>query len=589
MKNRGRFGKRILVYTAAAALALSAAGAGSSFVSQAGYIQYDNIVIRDAPETGNIIEGVDSGTKVSVISTKEGSDGRLWNQVRFTVDGKERVGWVRADLMSMDSSDKEKIEETKADQTNQQEKQTDQKQESQSQEKQTDQDNKEVKQTETKQEISGDGYQAGDNNTFLVGDKTLKVSSDFPDSAIPDGFSKKMVTYNGQNINMLKYNNGDLYMIWLSDGQNGEFYVLDTVRNCVIPFMQKKSGNETVTLLLPPQSGKVSSAYEKTVLMADSTHGVTAFHPTEEPGINESLDLTQFYYVYGMASDGAEGWYLFDADGNTFVRAVEDMSAESTAVSDPTESDQEISIKKMVFLSIIVVILIMLFSAIALGMKCRRLRKQIPDNADDDDELDEEFMTVSERRREQDKYRHIMDDEEENKEETEVSHDQGEEIPSEEIKEDNLSEEIKESNPLQTEQQLSDTDFTYEWLNEEEQSAEQEEESSSEEVQEPSSEKTEKSSEPEAEEIDHIAADLADLYPDGKIPDGPGYYNESEDENQDSLSDEDEKILPDEPDPDMYEEKTKEEKHKGKRRLRRKKKKDSDDEWDDVLEFLDLK
>lgn len=583
MKNRGRLGKRILVYTAAAALVLSAAGAGSSFVSQADYIQYDNIVIRDKPETGNIIEGVDAGTEVTVLSTTKGSDGRPWNQVRFTVDGAERVGWVRADLMNAKNPNGETVEKAEETQTNQpQESQTNQQQTSQTQENQTNQqqvsqtqeNQTEQQQANTQQTVSGDGYVAGDDGTFLIGNKKLKISGDFPDSTIPDGFSKKTVTYNGQNVNMIKYDKGDLYLVWLSDGHNGEFYVLDTVRNCVIPFMQKKSGNETVTLLLPPQNSKVSSAYENTVLMSDNSHGVTAFHPTEKQGVNENLDLAQFYYVYGMSSNGTAGWYLFDSGSNTFVRAVEDMSVEDAAKLDPAQSHQEISIKKMVFLSIIVVFLIILFAAIALGMKCRRLAKQIPENMDDDDDLDEQFMTVSERRREQNKYRHIMDDtEKEGEKEAEVSEETDEQKSLDQVNQENGQDISSENN------QLANTDFAYDWPVQEEPSDEKTEELSDEKIE----------KKPTAEEIDQIAADLADLYPDGKIPEGPGYYNEPEEENPDSLQKEDEEKTPDEPNHDAYEkEQTKEEKHK-ERRIRRKKKKDSDDDWDDVLEFLDLK
>ena len=207
MKRTGRLRKQIITYTLAAAVALSAGAAGSGFVSQAAYIQYDNIVVRDAPETGNVIEGLNAGVEVTVLDSANGSDGRTWNQVEYTVNGATHRGWVRADLMSESNpsgdnggeNDGNASEPTKEQDngdsqtdsdTQKQDKNTGDTKESKDAGSSSDEKNQNGADTSADvSKISGDGYLADGDDTFLVRGESLKISGDFSNSEIPVSYT----------------------------------------------------------------------------------------------------------------------------------------------------------------------------------------------------------------------------------------------------------------------------------------------------------------------------------------------------------------------------------------------------------------
>ena len=279
---------------------MSAGAAGSGFVSQAAYIQYDNIVVRDAPETGNVIEGLNAGVEVTVLDSANGSDGRTWNQVEYTVNGATHRGWVRADLMSESNpsgdnggeNDGNASEPTKEQDNG--DSQTDS--DTQKQDKNTG-DSKESKDASSSSDektqsgadtsadvskISGDGYLADGDDTFLVRGESLKISGDFSDSEIPEGFEKVQITYNGQDVNAVKAEHGEMFLLYLTGEDGGEFYILDTERNCVLSFIWLTAGDASIILALPPQSETVSEDYEKTIFAVDEENGISAYQYAQD-------------------------------------------------------------------------------------------------------------------------------------------------------------------------------------------------------------------------------------------------------------------------------------------------------------------
>lgn len=480
MKRTGRLRKQIITYTLAAAVALSAGAAGSGFVSQAAYIQYDNIVVRDAPETGNVIEGLNAGVEVTVLDSANGSDGRTWNQVEYTVNGATHRGWVRADLMSESNpsgdnggeNDGNASEPTK--EQNNGDSQTDS--DSQKQDKNTG-DTKESKDAGSSSDeknqngadtsadvskISGDGYLEDGDDTFLVRGESLKISGDFSDSEIPEGFEKVQITYNGQDVNAAKAEHGEMFLLYLTGEDGGEFYILDTERNCVLSFIRLTAGDASIILALPPQSETVSEDYEKTIFAVDEENGISAYqYAQDENTMKTDAVPEEYYYLYAMSDDGTFGWYLYDNVEKTFIRSATDLSKDISGDSQETrQAQEESSLEKMIVLGAGIVFLILLILAITFGVRCRRLKKKLPEEEPEEEEQEEEeFMTRAERRREKRRYRHFMDEEEE-----------------EETFEDDMEDDMQEDPSQEDDSEDTDEDVLvldgeeYDWLDEEDDS-----------------------------------------------------------------------------------------------------------------------
>ena len=420
MRNWNRFGKRIVTYTTAAALAVTAAFGVGGFVSEAkSYIQYHNIIVRDAA-AGEIIGGVDAGQEVTVLGTSTGSDGKTWSQVRYVLNGVTHEGWVRSDLITEDAS---KVEGGMPGENEPEEPQDPPQRDEpegadpapETEEPQS-QPEKEPQQ-EDAGEISGDGYLADGKDSFLVRGKSMVLSDDFSDADIPDGFEKTSITYNGKEVQALKANHGELFLVYLKDGETGDFYVLDTERNCVFSLIQFTAGDTSVVLTLAPLEEKIASCYKKMLFTVNETDGITAYGYAQDPTtFNKDVSAGDYFYVYGMDQEGVSGWFLYDSGTKTFVRSTSDLGIDVNAASERAQKETQTlgSMGRIIVVGVLLLFVILLIAVIALGVRCRRMRNGLPEE-EYEDEVDDEYedeprMTFAERRRERRSYRHFMDD-----------------------------------------------------------------------------------------------------------------------------------------------------------------------------------
>ncbi len=440
MNKRNRFGKRMIPYVLAAAFAVSAGFAGTGITSQAAsYIQYDNIIIRD-DANGNVLGGIDKGTEVEILESKTGSDGKTWNHVRYASNGGSAEGWVRSDLMTEDRSKVETDEDQEADNAGQNHDQpdTDQPDTDQPDENEPEDDTDDgtvdddgANQSADVSAISGDGYQPNGDHSFDVQGKTLTISDDYDSDVIPADFESTKITYNGSEISALKYKNGDVFLLYLTDDDgNGDFYVLDTQQNCVASFIRLGSDDNSLILLLPPTDSLISSSYGKTIFAVDETRGITAYQYNQDAEtMKVDIVLGEYYYVYGISQNGTLGWFLYDNGTNTFVRSTTDLSVDLGAAEDEKEAgvSENNSLDKMMIVGLAALCVLFLVLAIIFGVRSRSARKYIPEE-EYEDEDEEEIMTRAERRREERRYRRFMEDYEDDDYEDDLEED---ETPSE--------------------------------------------------------------------------------------------------------------------------------------------------------------
>jgi len=103
MKNKTRWKKQVFALAMTAALSVTGVTAGPAVTAWAtpasGTSVADNIVVRESAVSGAQVGGLSEGQAVSIEGETIGSDGNTWYQITYTVDGEERSGWVRGDLL----------------------------------------------------------------------------------------------------------------------------------------------------------------------------------------------------------------------------------------------------------------------------------------------------------------------------------------------------------------------------------------------------------------------------------------------------------------------------------------------------------
>ncbi|MCD8216900.1 MAG: SH3 domain-containing protein [Clostridiales bacterium] len=119
MRDKTRWNKRVFALAMTAALSVGGVMAGPAVtvwaIPASGTAVSDNIVVRNSAVSGDQVGGLSEGQAVSIEDETTGSDGNTWYQISYTVDGEERSGWVRGDLL--ETSDESLDEDSDADES----------------------------------------------------------------------------------------------------------------------------------------------------------------------------------------------------------------------------------------------------------------------------------------------------------------------------------------------------------------------------------------------------------------------------------------------------------------------------------------
>lgn len=59
----------------------------------------DNVVVRETAVNGSQVGGLSEGQEVSIQDEIQGEDGKTWYEITYELNGSERTGWVRSDLI----------------------------------------------------------------------------------------------------------------------------------------------------------------------------------------------------------------------------------------------------------------------------------------------------------------------------------------------------------------------------------------------------------------------------------------------------------------------------------------------------------
>lgn len=315
-----------------------------------------NIVVRDNVG-GSPVGSLNEGQKVTIRGQKEGTDGYNWYEVTFDWNGTETEGWVRSDLINTDGSEDE-----------------------------------DPAQGNEEGENTGEETADGD---FRVGTKTYDIAGSIPQEDIPGDFSETTITYAGEEVPAVKFEYADLFLLYLqnvSDSGDAGFYVFDSERDSVTPFILEEMKDGYVLLVNVPE--EIAAGVSGQYVQSDCNfeNGSVMAYQLQEADDYTSTDvsISDFYYMYGITQSGENGWYLYDAANETLQRSLVNMQYAGTAQKDDAEAASPIafdmdSITRMLVAGLGLFCLLLLVLAIIFSVRYRRLRKLLEDECEEEE------------------------------------------------------------------------------------------------------------------------------------------------------------------------------------------------------------
>ena len=177
--------------------------------------------------------------------------------------------------------------------------------------------------------------EVSDGNTVTVNGTAYTISENFAAENIPADFSETTVNYQGADYRGVSYDKGSVVMLYLvQDGaeeSTGSFFVYDSTRDTLYPFVKMVNGEHYVIALLPPVDYTMPDTMQQTQLTLADGSLVTAYQETQEEG---SEVESEFYTFYGVNSDGTEGWDQYDSIEETYQRVNTGTTVSSDGLQD---------------------------------------------------------------------------------------------------------------------------------------------------------------------------------------------------------------------------------------------------------------
>ena len=266
--------------------------------------------------------------------------------------------------------------------------------------------------------------QSGDVAQVMFDDKNYTISENFTEEEIPVDFSETMVTYQGTEYRGLKFDLGELYLLYMvSDDETGKFFVYDEANGMFYPFIKLQYG--------------------------------------------ENYIIPEYNLVYGMNKDGVSEWYQYDTiEGtyqkyqNTDVETEEESEDILSQYEELSKQYQKLKDRNQMILIVMIFCLFALFVSVTL-LLARKKKDVISKEEDaDSEEVYEEEYAGSEEIYEEEEYADSEETyEEEEYADSEEGYEEEEYADSEEAYEE---EEYADSEEGYEEEEYADSEETYE-------------------------------------------------------------------------------------------------------------------------------
>lgn len=158
------------------------------------------------------------------------------------------------------------------------------------------------------------------DGTVKLSGAAYRLSSAFTYGAssqdIPAAFGQGSLQIGDQSYNTLHCASNGIHLVYMenTDGKGATgFYYYDEAKNRVERFKYMGSGEKFVVFISNARQ-ELPAGFEEKTLKLPSGKKAAAY---QSPYVGE---LKDYYLVYGIYSDGSDGWYLYDKKQDTYMR-----------------------------------------------------------------------------------------------------------------------------------------------------------------------------------------------------------------------------------------------------------------------------
>ncbi len=177
------------------------------------------------------------------------------------------------------------------------------------------------------------------DGTVKLSGAAYRLSSAFTYGAssqdIPAAFGQGSLQIGDQSYNTLHCASNGIHLVYMenTDGKGATgFYYYDEAKNRVERFKYMGSGEKFVVFISNARQ-ELPAGFEEKTLKLPSGKKAAAY---QSPYVGE---LKDYYLVYGIYSDGSDGWYLYDKKQDTYMRYSSAFAAAQGL--DEEDSDEE--------------------------------------------------------------------------------------------------------------------------------------------------------------------------------------------------------------------------------------------------------
>lgn len=215
------------------------------------------------------------------------------------------------------------------------------------------------------------------------GDKV--VATVFASEFMPVGFYKTTVSYEEQMVEAAQFDMGDLVLLYVtdSDGNNGNFDVYNQETGELSDFLQISGiENRFIIALSAGEDVKVPDGFVKASLQWNQQN-LEAYTYSGEVDDTTGTNVSDFFLLYAISSEGNKGFYMYDQNEGTYQRYLDGLHSGAASSADivsqivtPVVKEEGsekggINILFVIAVSAVVLLLALIIAVIVMAIKLR--------------------------------------------------------------------------------------------------------------------------------------------------------------------------------------------------------------------------
>ncbi len=249
-----------------------------------------NVKLRSAPSTdAELVSGVDSGSTVEITGEENG-----WYKV--TVNG--MAGYISSEYVTKGAASTSQTTSTEA--------------------------------TETSAAESTAATGSESDATVTVNGNNYQISQNFLETSIPSGFSSGTVTINGVGYKGAVSEAMGISLVYLYNDSDEGFFVYEEATSSFKKFVKVGSDSSFIILNSLPDGFEAPSGYSSTALSNDPSGTISGL-------VKDDADASDLYYVYATNNEGNTGWYIYDSQLGSYIRASQPQAAATATTGSETD------------------------------------------------------------------------------------------------------------------------------------------------------------------------------------------------------------------------------------------------------------